>query len=333
MLCIALLAPAEKHWLTPWITDFTRLFPDETFLSFSYNVHALLALLLVSLVCGSVGSLVVGGRMAFFSDALAHCAFAGISLGFLFFNLVVARFWPGSGFWGWVTPVMILFGALVGAGIAYVRGNTGLSSDTVIGVFFAAAVGLAGALRVMNPDRRLFNLEEFLFGDPLYVKESDLVHLAGLLVVTALVLCLTYNRLLLAGFNPSLALSRRVPVTRDSYLVIILLALIVNLCLRSVGVLLINALLVVPAATAVNLSSNLRQVFWLSVGVCVGCCVCGQMLSWELGTRAGVDIGIPGTVVLLSCGLFALSLWVGPILRRRAGALRPRADGGIRPAA
>ena len=246
-------------------------------------MQALLALILVSLVCGAVGSLVVGGRMAFFSDALAHCAFAGISLGFVFFEAVVAGSRPSSEFWGWVTPVMICFGALVGAGIAYVRGNSGLSSDTVIGVFFAASVGLAGALRKLIHNRNLFNLEDFLFGDPLLVGPGDLVNLLLLALLTALVLGLTFNRLLLAGFNPSLALSRRVPVTRDSYLVIILLALIVNLCLRSIGVLLINALLVVPAATAVNLSTNLRQVFWLSVGVCLVCCVGGHLLSWELG--------------------------------------------------
>jgi zinc transport system permease protein len=328
-----LLALADEHWLTPLITAFTGLFPSGTFLSFSFNVQALLALILVSVVCGSVGSLVVGGRMAFFSDALAHCAFAGISLGFVFFEAVVAGSRPANEFWGWVTPVMVLFGALVGAGIAYVRSNSGLSSDTVIGVFFAASVGLAGALRKLIHNRNLFNLEDFLFGDPLLVGPGDLVHLAVLALVTALILGWTFNRLLLAGFNPSLALSRRVPVARDSYLVIILLALIVNLCLRSIGVLLINALLVVPAATAVNLSTNLRQVFWLSIGVCLACCVGGHLLSWELGAGAGIDLGVPGTVVLLSCGLFTLSLCVGPSLRRRTGALRPRADGGVRPAA
>ena len=102
---------------------------------------------------------------------------------------------------------------------------------------------------------------------------------------------------------------------------IILLALIVNLCLRSIGVLLINALLVVPAATAVNLSTNLRQVFWLSVGCCLACCVGGHLLSWELGAQARVDLGVPGTVVLLCCGLFTLlPSCVGPALRRRVPA-------------
>src|SRR5476651_1824660 len=114
MSSVPLLAQANDHWLTPWITGFTELFPSGSFLSFSFNVQALLALILVSLVCGAVGSLVVGGRMAFFSDALAHCAFAGISLGFILFDAFIVPYRSGANFWDWVTPLMAGFGILVG---------------------------------------------------------------------------------------------------------------------------------------------------------------------------------------------------------------------------
>ena len=98
-----------------------------------------------------------------------------------------------------------------------------------------------------------------------------------------------------------------------------LLAIIVNLCLRAVGLLLINTLLIVPAATAANLSRNLRQMFWLTIALCIGCCLAGQALNWELlaWSNLRINLDIAGTVVLLAVGLFFLSLLVGPILRNR----------------
>src|SRR5262245_63270285 len=113
--------------------------------------------------------------MAFFSDALAHSAFAGISIGFVIFTGLpyvlpglIVRQGPET-FWNWVTPIMVGFGMGMGFAIAWVRERTGLSSDTVICVFFASAVGLAATLRKIMNDRRLFTLEDFLFGDPLLI--------------------------------------------------------------------------------------------------------------------------------------------------------------------
>lgn len=273
--------------------------------------------MLVSLCCGAVGSLVVGGRMAFFSDALAHCAYAGVSIGFALFTTFLAGSRPVEEFWDWVMPVMVVFGLLVGFGIVFVRQRTGLASDTVIAVFFASAIGLAGMLSKIMQSRQLFSLEEFLFGDPLLVRPEDIVYLACLTVLTAVVLSLIFNPLLLSGFNPSLAQSRRVRTRLIHYVFIMLLALVVNLCVRTVGVLLINALVVVPAATAANLGRNLRQVFWLTVLICLGCSLAGQAISWEVESQTRTRLGIPGTVILVSVALFTLSAIIGPRLRQR----------------
>jgi zinc transport system permease protein len=310
-------AQVERHWLTRAIEALCRLAPSDSFFANSLNVQATVALVLVSLTCGAVGSLVVGGRMAFFSDALAHCAFAGVSIGFLLFTLLIERLSPGAEFWDWVTPIMVGFGVLVGFGIALVRSRTGLASDTVIGVFFAGAIGLAAALQKMIQSRQLFGLEDFLFGNLLLLRGEDLVHLTLLTLVTGVVLYFTYNSLLLNSFNTSLALSRRVPVRLSSYLFVMLLALIVNVCLRSVGALLINALLVVPAAAAVNVSRNLRALFWLTIGLCLVISILGQYVSWEMEMRYGTRLGVPGTIILLSVGAFLLSMVLGPWYRGR----------------
>src|SRR5262245_10126715 len=143
----ALLAiPAEPtHWLDEALFALTRLAPDGSFFSYWFNLRAMLALVLVSLCCGAVGALIVSSRMAFFSDALAHSAYAGVTIGFvLFVTLLTGR--AENEFWDWVTPVMLAFGVIVGFGIAWVRSRTGLASDTVIGVFFAFSIGMAATL-------------------------------------------------------------------------------------------------------------------------------------------------------------------------------------------
>jgi len=304
------LAFLDGLWLNDLIDAFTSQFAPGSFLWYNFNVRAVLALVLVSLCCGMVGSLVVGSRLAFFSDALAHCSFAGVSVGFLIFDSVVNRLVPGADFWKWVTPIMVGFGMLVGYGIASVRQRTGLTGDTVIGVFFAGAIGLAAMLRQLIQSRRLFNLEDFLFGDPLNVLAPDLIYLGVVTLITGGILLWIYNDLLLTGFNPSLALSRRVPVRRVNYLFVVLLALIVNVCLRSVGVLLINALMVVPGATAIIVSRNLRQLFWMTISITLLTSLGGQMLSWEISAGTNVKLGIPGTIILLNVVLFVAAMVV-----------------------
>src|SRR4051812_17636574 len=158
-----------------------------------YELGALLAVLLIGGISGLVGALVVGNRMAFFSDAMAHCAFAGISLGLII--ALYMGFTPQSEELQWILPlIMALFGALVGVGIAFVRENTGLASDTVIGVFFAGAIGFGAMILQGFPTRRAFDPERFLFGGPLSVGPLDVFILAVLLAVTAAVLVWRYNQ-------------------------------------------------------------------------------------------------------------------------------------------
>ncbi len=145
-----------------------------------FVVEGTAAIVLVSLICGSVGALVVGNRMAFFSDALAHCSFAGIALGIISAVLVGGARHDEK--IDWLLPVvMILAGVVFGVGIVYVRERTSLASDTVIGVFFAvrwASAPSCSALKIIANK----SPEQFLFGAVVNVTEFDLVML-GLLAL------------------------------------------------------------------------------------------------------------------------------------------------------
>lgn len=306
------------EWLNDAILALANLFPDGSFFHYTFNIKATLAILLTCLSCGSVGGLVVGNRMAFFSDALAHCAFAGIAFGLLLFLLLPVG---DAQFRDLTMWIMIGFGVIIGLLIAWVRERTNLASDTVIGVFFALAIGLGAVFTQMVAARRqVFNIEVFIFGNPLEVQAHELVYLAVVFVLTMIFLALYYNDLILMSVHPSLALSRNVRVRLLRYLLIALLAVLVNLCLWVVGVLLINGLLIVPAATAANLSRNLRQLFWWTLGLTLGCGLGGQWLSWEIEQRSGLKFGgSGGTIVVLCCALFFFTLALRPYVRGQQG--------------
>jgi zinc transport system permease protein len=258
--------------------------------------------------------------MAFFSDALAHCAFAGVTLGFLLYFATHTGSQSSDDFWAWTMPIMIAFGIVVGLGIAWVRERTGQASDTVIGVFFAGAIGFAAVLRNLIATRRYFNLEEFLFGEPLTVSASELGHLFLVAAATAIVLCLLYNGLVFTSFNESLARSRRIPIRLCNYALIVLLAVLVNVCLKTVGALLINAMLIVPAATARNAARNLRQLFWFSLLICLVVGILGVWISADVkipdpDSSKDIRFGMGGAIVVLSVIAFFVSMVVGPRLR------------------
>ena len=186
------------------------------------DLGALFSVLLISAICGMIGALIVGNQMAFFSDAMAHCAFAGISLGLII--SFAMGFTAKSEELQWLLPLlMAMFGALIGVGIAFVRQNTGLASDTVIGVFFSGAIGFGAMILQAFHSRRLFDPERFLFGGPSFVTPFDLVILLLLLVVVVVVIVWRYNHFALASFNPSLARSRGIWVHLNNYIFIVLL--------------------------------------------------------------------------------------------------------------
>ncbi|QEL20013.1 metal ABC transporter permease [Limnoglobus roseus] len=289
-----------------------------------HDVNAVLAITTVGIVCGTVGSLVIGNRMSFFSDAMAHCAFAGVALGLLSVLIVdpLNRRVDDSPF-RWLVPfVMILFGAAVGVGIAYFRERSSLAADSIIGVFFALAVGF-GAMLIPEVNKRgqRFDPEAFLFGSPIFAQAEDQLMLLALAVLVLGFILTRFNSVVFASFSPSLARSRRVSVRLNHYLFVVLLSLVVNLSIKAVGVLLINALLVVPAAAAANSARNVRQLFLMSLLISLGCGWSGYLISrnWvlNLGPNRVFEFRTGGTIVVLTVFCFFVTAFLAR-LRGRA---------------
>ncbi len=305
------------EWIRQLALWISGMVPDGTMLSMEFEIYALLALLLIGLICGAAGSLVVGNRMAFFSDALAHCAFAGVAIGLLV-GLIAGTVEETLSHW--ITFILVGFGIVMGLLIAIVRDKTAQASDTVIGVFFAGAIGLGAIFLKAGATRRFLPPESFLFGNLLQLSAADVAHLILLAVAAMVTLALIYNQLVFASFNPSLARSRGIHVRLCNYLFIVLLAVVVNMCLRTVGVLLINGLLIVPAAAAANLARNMRQLFALSMLLCIGSGVGGLWLSWEIGENLRFQPGESGTIVVLAVLVYFASMFLRPLVRERRGA-------------
>ncbi len=305
------------EWLSNLVAWLADTLGTELFV-----VKGVLAIGLVCAMCGMLGAMVVGNRMAFFSDAMAHCAFAGVSIGYL---TVLIQGWERETA-TWVVPLaMVVFGVLVGAGMVYVRDNTGLAHDTVIGVFFALAIGFGAMVFQALSAISAINPEHFLFGNLVLIPEEDLFFLIALAVVVTPLFAWKYNHLVFASFNPTLARTRGLKITMNNYLFIVILALVVNLSIKAVGALLINAMLVVPAAAAANLSRNLRQMFWLTVLFCLGSGLLGFAMrnSFEvrLGRNDPVQFGASGVIVVTSVALFFLSMVAGAVWNRFAPVL------------
>ncbi len=299
----------------------------------AFVLNPLIAVVLLGVTCGAIGSTVVGNRMAFFSDAMAHTAFAGVALAVLSIVVLAGiRSTRDADSYLWVIlPVMVATGVVGAVLMTAARERTGLTNDTVIGVFFAASVGLA--TMVLPEVRKFVNLdpEQFLYGSILLTSGEDIAYLAGLCVVTAASVAWRYNAWAIAAINPSLAKSRGVAVRLDTYFFAILLAVVVNVALRSVGVLLVNALLVVPAAAAANVARNLRQVFAFTLFGTVAAGVVGLLVSQNvtvpIGRGRGFEPGPSGTIVVACVLGFFATMALGSLRARRGPANTPAPRG------
>jgi zinc transport system permease protein len=261
-------------------------------LEYPFMQRALVAALGIGVVCGALGFFVVLRRLAFVGVGISHAAVGGVALGLL---LGVPPLLAGG-----------VFGVAVALGIATLGRESRLGQDTVIGVFFSGAMafGLALASAGRGGQQDLF---AYLFGNVLAIGPSELAALGVLGGVVAAGLAATFRAQLFLAFDEELARAYGHPVGALDALLLVLLALTVVIGVRLVGVLLVEALLVVPAATAALWATHYQARLGLSIGLGAAACAAGLALAWQL------DLAVGATVALVAVAGFFASL----ALRRR----------------
>jgi len=262
-------------------------------LTYGFVVNAVLAGLIIGPVLGGLGTLVVVKRFAFFSEAVGHSALTGVAIGILLGE-------PYTGPYGSLFGYCLLFGI----SLNYLRNRTGLTPDTLIGVFLSVSLALGASLLLLLSGRiNIHILENVLFGSVLTVNSQDLAVLAVVALLTVALSLPNYNRLMLASFNPQLAAVRGVPVKAMDYLFVVLVTVVTVASVKVIGAILVGALLVIPAAAARLLSQSLRGFFWLSVLIATFSTLAGILLPIELA----LPLPSGAAIILVAGAVFMLA--------------------------
>lgn len=268
-------------------------------LQYAFMVRGLVAAVLVGVVCAVVGTYVVLRGMAFFGDALAHSILPGVAVGYL-----VGGGARGPLFW-WA----MLAAVLSAVGIGALSRGTKIREDTATGVIFAGMFALGVAL-ISTVRSYSVDLAHFLFGDILGVSSGDLWRIAIFGGIILLAVAAFYKEFLVLSFDPILAATLRLPVRLLDNLLIVLIAVAIVVSLQAVGVALMVAMLVTPAATAYLLTRRLLTMMTLAAVIAAASGVVGLYLSYYLSLASGAAI------VLTCTGVFIV-VWLGQVLRRR----------------
>lgn len=266
--------------------------------SFPFMQRALLGGVLVGIACAVIGTYVVLRGLAFIGDALAHAAFPGV---------VLAYMWKANIYFG-----AAVFALATALGVGFVSRRAGTSYDTAIGILFAGAFAL-GVLLMSTIQGYTADLFSFLFGNILGMSQEDLLLVAALALLVVLTVAVCYKELLLVSFDPVVAEAMGYPVHGLNYVLLALIAITIVVSIQAVGIVLVVALLVTPSATAYQLTDRLFRMMVLGVVMAVAAVLGGLYLSFYLNVASGAAI------VLVSTSLFFLLLAV----RRGRATLTP----------
>ena len=240
--------------------------------------YALLAVLLMAPLFGLMSTMIVTGKMSFFSDALGHSAFTGIAIGAI----------CGAAAPLWVAVIFSIFFALL---FSFVRNRSNQAADTIIGVFSSTAVALGIFIATMGGGS-FTKYNKYLIGDILSISPVE----TGILTLTLIGVLVFWvffsNRLTLSNIHPALASSRGLNVALTQTLFTTAIALVVTITISSVGLLILNSLLVLPAASSRNVAKNLKQYHLLSVLFALSSGIIGLTASYYLGASAGAAISL-----------------------------------------
>ena len=266
---------------------------------YAFMQRAFVAALAVGLLCSVMGTYVVLRKLSFIGDGIAHASFAGIVIAYI------------RGMDYYIGAAIVAVITALGIGFVHRRGN--ISLDTTIGVLFTAAFAL-GVFLMSRLHNYAVDLQSFLFGDILSVGPKDVIFIGLLSLLIAITVVILFRGLLYSTFDPVVAQASGMPVDLIDYVLLVMLALTIIVALQSVGIILVAALLVTPAAAAYQLTSRFRPMMLLAAILGIGSTVGGLYLSYFLRSSSGA------TIVLLATLLFFAAVSVKQL--RNAGARR-----------
>ena len=245
-------------------------------LQWDFMKNALLAVLIIAPLFGLTSTMIVTGRMSFFSDAMGHSAFTGIAIGCI----------CGISSPTWIAVIFTIAFALL---FSFVRSKSGHTADTLIGVFSSTAVAL-GIFIATFSGGSFTKYNAYLIGDILSVTPAEIGMLAVVLGVVALFWIVFSNRMTLTAIHPQLASSRGISTAATQTIYTVVIDVIVTLAISWVGLLILNSLLVLPAAAARNIAKNLKQYHAFSIVIALLSGITGLVVSYYLGSSAGASI-------------------------------------------
>ena len=266
-----------------------ELLPIEM-LQWDFMKNALLAVLLMAPLFGLTSTMIVTGRMSFFSDALGHSAFTGIAIGCI--CGIAAPIWSAVAF--------SIFFALL---FSFVHSRSNQTADTLIGVFSSAAVAL-GIFIATFDGGSFTKYNKYLIGDILSVTPAELGMLAVVLVLVVVFWLIFSNRLTLTAIHPQLASSRGISTKGVQTLFTTAIAVVVTLSISWTGLLILNSLLVLPGAASRNIARNLKQYHLFSVLFALIAGLGGLTVSYCCGTSAGASISLGLALIFTVCFCF-----------------------------
>lgn len=247
-------------------------------LQWDFMKNALLALLLMAPLFGILSTMIVTGHMSFFSDALGHSAFTGIAIGSI----------CGLAAPTWAAVIFSVAFALL---FSYIRRGSNHASDTLIGVFSSAAVAL-GILVATFGGGSFTKYNKYLIGDVLSITPGEIGILAIVLLAVVVFWVLYANRLTLTAVHPQLASSRGIPVDLSQALFTVAIAVVVTLSISSMGLMILNSLLVLPGAASRNIARNQKQYHLYSIVFALASGIGGLCVSYYFGCSAGAAISL-----------------------------------------
>ena len=261
---------------------------------YDFMKNAFLAILIITPLFGIFGTMIVNNRLAFFSDALGHSAFTGIAIGII---LGVSN----------TNITMIGFAIIFALALNQIKRRNTVSTDTIISVF--SSLGTAVGLVILSIDGKFSKYSSLLVGDILSIHATEIVSLFVLLCVTMLFWVFCFNQLHAMSVNESLARSKGVKTKLLDNLFVVIIALIIMLSVKWVGILIINALLILPAASSRNLAANMREYHLFSVIISMFSGIFGLLISYYNSIATGP------TIVIVASVIFFMTLVAKPFVK------------------